>query len=291
MLNVWISTDSVFSLASSLLPQHVSSAFHPRAEKWFDIGHLVQQHLLQRQRSLLRLAWTATASPASPSWEILYHESELLHWVSLWGSEKLQVKLNTLKSRSRKEHNEYQSVAKLWPTCHIFNMATGIRTYHPIQQHQLSLYASCSNWTAWRHSADVMAAVKAMGFGAIARCGISANSDMLDCHILVLRYTAAGCLWLVGLFDGNPEIHFLDTGHNSSQFTGISCQWTLRLWSQNNRTQNDLNLTKFYEIFSNPNKHVERIIRRVLPFSTELMAALKVTTSGSKPCNISTSHL
>ena len=54
-----------------------------------------------------------------------------------------------------------------------------------------------------------MAAVKAMGFGAIARCGISANSDMLDCHILVLRYAATGCLWLDIRFDGNPESIFV----------------------------------------------------------------------------------
>lgn len=49
-----------------VLPQRfVCFASHPRAEKWLAIGHLVQQHLLQRQRSPLRLASTSTASPAS----------------------------------------------------------------------------------------------------------------------------------------------------------------------------------------------------------------------------------
>ena len=52
-----------------LLPQAVSFASHPRAEKWLAIGHLVQQHLLPRQRSPVRLASTSTASPAS--WESL----------------------------------------------------------------------------------------------------------------------------------------------------------------------------------------------------------------------------
>lgn len=203
---------------------------------------------------------------------------------------KTSSQVKHTKEQVTKRAKHISKCSKGVATCRILNMATRIRIY-PIQQYQLLLYASCSNWTAWRHSAEVMAAVKAMGFGAIARCGISANSDMLDCHILVLRYAATGCLWLVG----HPV-----WWKSWIQFIAIHPNFVSMNSSKQQKPKNALKsfvkkpgcswgLDLFYDISSTSNKsqqtQLERErICRVLPFSTELMAALKVTTSGSKPC-------